>query len=217
MFRDVAHHQQSIRSQENAAIARWFSPSPLGLLFHATDGTTRPIARDVAEARRHQGERIVEDFVADMPAQAPLFIGMIIAGIVLAWCIADLFGLSKSGAIAFGFGAGAAAAHFWEFYQVAVMRQRLHALRAAITHDLRAAVPVPLDMAGRYQRHNPYQRALQILCGAFGVYGLIAMHDERVLMAVPMIAWLVFVPVVWLLFALARHRDATTGVTRRKL
>lgn len=217
MFQDIRRNVAAIRSTEYAAIARWFSPSPVGLLFHGPDGTAKPIAPDKAEARRADAERVVDGFLEDMPAQGPLFLGMIFGTMVIVWCIADLFGFSKAGAIPVGFGIGAAAAHAVELYSVYLMRQRLRAIRNEIADDLRATAPVPAAIGARYRRTNPFQTALVVLVSVIGVFGMLAMHDEWLLTAIPMGVYVVVVPVAWLLFALSKHRDATSGVTKARL
>ncbi len=220
MFQDLRRNIASIRSTEYAAIARWFSPSPVGLLFHGSDGTARPIAPDKAEARRAEAERVVDGFLEDMPAQGPLFLGMILGATVLAWCVADLFesfGLSTTGAIPIGFAIGAAGAHAIELYALYVLRQKLYEIRAAIADDLRATAPVPAAIGEQYRRRNPFQTALTVLIAVIGVFGMLAMHDEWFLTAIPMWIYAAIVPLAWLLFALSKHRDATSGATKARL
>ena len=206
-----------IRATEYAAVARWFSPSPLGLLFHGSDGTARPIATDRAEARRAEAERAIDTYLEGLPAQGPLFMGMILAAIVIAWCVADLLGLSKSGAIPAGFAIGAGAAHAYELSHLFAMRAKLRDIRAAIADDLRATAPVPATIAERYRRRNPFKIALEVLVAAIAIFALVAMHDEGLMLAVPAWLYLAVVPLAWILFALSKHRDATSGVTRRQL
>lgn len=211
---------EAIRSTEYAAVARWFSPSPLGLLFHGKDGTARPIATEKAEDRRAEAERVIDDFLEGMPAQGPLFIGMILGATILAWCVADLlsgFGASTTGAIPIGFGIGAAGAHAIEIYGVYLLRQKLAAIRNAISDDLRATAPVPAAIGERYRRTNPFQTALVVLVSVIGMFGMLAMHDEWFITAIPMWLYIAVLPVAWLLFALSKHRDATSGTTKARL
>lgn len=220
MFQDLRRNIEAIRSTEYAGIARWFSPSPMGLLFHGKDGTARPIASDKAEARRAEAERVIDDFLEEMPGQAPLFLGMILGATVLAWCVADLFesfGLSTTGAIPIGFGIGAAGAHAIELYSLYLLRQKLAAIRDSISDDLRATAPVPAAVGERYRRTNPFQTALVVLVAVIGVFATLAMHDEWFITAIPMWIYAAVVPVAWLLFALSKHRDATSGVTKARL
>jgi hypothetical protein len=217
MFDRIQRQIPAIRATEYAAIARWFSPSPLGLLFFAADGTARPIAPDRAEEHRADAERVVDAYLERLPDQGPLFLGMIFAAIIIAWCIADLFGLSKTGAIPAGFGIGAAAAHAVELGYLFTMRGALRIIRAAIAAELRATAPVPGAIAAQFRRRNPFKTALELLMAAIGVFAMLAMHDEWFLTAIPMWSYVAVVPIAWLLFALMKYRDAKSGVTRRRL
>jgi hypothetical protein len=217
MFQDVRRNIQSIRATEYAHIARWFSPTPLGLLFHSPDGTARPIAQQQAEVRRAEAERVIDDYLESLPDQGPLFLGMIFAGVIIAWCLADLFGFSKGAAIPVGFGVGAAGAHLFEAVTIFAMRGKLRAIRNETANDLRATAPVPAAIAAQYRRRNPYQTAFQILVAVILIFAMLAMHDESLMMAVPPILYIAVVPLAWLLFALSKYRDAKSGVTRRRL
>jgi len=211
---------EAMRSTEYASVARWFSPSPLGLLFHGKDGTARPIATEKAEARRADAERVIDAYLDEMPGQGPLFLGMILGATILAWCVADLlsgFGASTTGAIPIGFAIGAAGAHVIELHSLYRLRQKLAAIRDAISDDLRATAPVSAAIGERYRRTNPFQTALVVLVSVIGVFGMLAMHDEWFLTAIPMWLYIAVVPVAWLLFALSKHRDATSGTTKARL
>jgi hypothetical protein len=220
MFDRIRRQIPAIRATEYAHIARWFSPSPLGLLFHGNDGTARPIAPVQAEVRRAEAERVVDAYLERLPDQGPLFVGMILGATILAWCIADLFGvfgLTKTGAIPIGFAIGAAGAHAIEFHAVYTMRQQLYVIRAAIANELRATAPVPTAIGEKYRRRNPFQTALQFLVAVILVFAMLAMHDESLMMAVPPLVYFAVVPLAWLLFALSKYRDAKSGATRRRL
>jgi hypothetical protein len=217
MFDRIQRQIPAIRATEYAAIARWFAPSPVGLLYYGTDGTARPIAADRAEHHRAEAERAVETYLQDLPAQGPLFLGLIFAAIIIAWCIADLFGLSKTGAIPAGFGVGAAGAHLVELTHLFAMRGKLRAIRAAISAELRATAPVPGTIAAQFRRRNPFKIALEALVLVIGIFAMLAMHDEWLLTAIPMWIYIAVVPLAWLLFALMKYRDAKSGVTRRRL
>ncbi len=208
MFNAFEDRQRTIRATEYAAVARWFSPSPMGLLFHGDDGTARPIAPDAAAAGQRKGEAVVDAFLAEMQSYVVLGIGIVVAAVIIAWCIADLFDLTKPGVTGAGIGVGFLAVHLIDIVRLAAMRRTQKAVRAGIAESLRTAAPVPAAAAQRYRRRNPWQTALGVLIGGFLLLAMVSMHDERMFTFVPAIIWLLIVPVAWGLFGMAKYTDA---------
>ncbi len=208
MLKSLQDNMRVIEATERADVARWFSPSPAGLLFHDADGTARPIAPDAAERWKRVAQTKIDAYVNELPSHIPLGIFIITAMVIILWCIDDLFGFSKVNVVGVGVVSGFSLLHFLPILRTWQMRRQLGEVRAAIAHELRSTAPVPAAIAARYRRRNPWKLVFEIYISLIVFVLMAGMHEEWLIEAVPPLVWPLMAVPAWVLFGLSKYKDA---------
>lgn len=158
---------EQIRKNEAAEIARWFSPSPFGLLFHADDGRGWRVTPDQAQRWKADAMAVIDEHLAGQWIYAVLAVILMVVGVPVSVWIGQQFGISRDVAIGFGVGAGYGIAHFADMFALWLMSLKLREVRAGIVASMARVVPVPAEVAKAHQQRNVWRVALHIWVFAY--------------------------------------------------
>lgn len=151
---------KSILDSEEAVIARWFSDSPYGLLFHGDDGRSWRIRPEEAALWKGRATTALHQFVAD--SKSIELLSILVAGglAVLAAWIAHKLGFDGTITGFSAIGTAMSAMHLLPFLRLYRFRQQQKKLRAEIVASLGMATPLPEDAARPYRRRNIWYGAM---------------------------------------------------------
>lgn len=153
---------ESVREDEYAELDRWFSKTPMGMLFYAANGGARAISDEDAENWKRKGRSKIDQFLADTPSRssaAILFCGA--AGLII-YFVSMKMGMDSpalTGAlIAFAITGPA----LWQLYGVWQHTQEMRRFRDTICASLGSRVVLPRELSANYARPNYFRYALYI-------------------------------------------------------